>query len=101
MCKNCRQDAGATIQHTPRSTDCTITALSCEKFRSEMFTERAEVRQNEEAAGPAAHFFVFERPRSMVRNEHGVQPRLERGIDIAPRTVADHPSVRFHDAVPG
>src|SRR5882672_6666861 len=61
--------------------------------RSEMFAQSAEARQDEEATGSAAHFFVFELPGGMVRNEHGVQPRLQGGIDIAPRAVPDHPSV--------
>ncbi len=65
-----------------------------------MLAQGAEVRQDEEAAGAAPHFFVFERPRSVMRDEHSVQPGLEGGIDIAAGTIPNHPSVRFHDVVP-
>jgi hypothetical protein len=65
-----------------------------------MLAQSAEVRQYEKTAGTAPHFFVFERPRSVMRDEHSVQPRLERGIDIAAGTVANHPPVRFYDVVP-
>src|SRR5271169_2125373 len=39
----------------------------------EMLAQCAEARQDEEAAGPAAHFFMFERPSSAMRNEHRIQ----------------------------
>jgi len=65
-----------------------------------MFAQGAEVREDEEAAGSAAHFVVLELPSGRVRNENGVQPGLQSGIDIAPRTVAHHPTMRFHDVVP-
>src|SRR6202040_1245569 len=65
-----------------------------------MFAKGPEARQDEKAADPAAHFVVLERPRRVMRNEHSVQPRLERGIDIAARTIPDHPSAGFHDVMP-
>src|ERR1700685_527133 len=65
-----------------------------------MIAKGAEVHQDQKAPGAAAHFFVFERPGGVVRDEYGFQAAFERGIDIAARAVADHPSVLFHNVVP-
>src|ERR1700680_1456181 len=74
-------------------------ALFSGKYESEMLAQRAEIRQDQEAAATAAPLVVLERPRGGMGNEYGVQPRLECGIDIAAGTVANHPTVRFHDMV--
>ena len=35
----------------------------------------------------------------LVGDVDGVEPNLQRGVDVAARAVADHPAMRFHDFV--
>src|SRR5579862_8068268 len=61
--------------------------------RSEMFQQVAKLGNDHQLAGAALQLVVFQNPGRGMRNEDGVQPRLQRRIDVAARAVADHPPV--------
>src|SRR5690348_9935866 len=58
-----------------------------------------ELRQNHQLSRPRLHRLMFQLPRVLVRDVHGVQPHLHRRVDVAPRAVPDHPALRLHDLV--
>src|SRR3989442_1900522 len=65
-----------------------------------MMAQLAKGRDDHQLAGAAQQLAVLKLPGGMVRDEDGIQARLERRIDVTAGTVADHPAVRLHDAVP-
>lgn len=64
-----------------------------------MRAEFAEAGEDDEFAGAGHDGFVFHVPSMLVRDVHGVEADLESGIDVAARTVADHPALRLHNFV--
>src|SRR5437660_12888936 len=66
-------------------------AVKC--FASEVRAQFTEAFQDEEAtrARRRAQFFVLQNPGLVVWNEDRIQPGRERGIDVGPGTVTDHP----------
>src|SRR6202790_5073442 len=64
--------------------------------RLKMPAQFAERRQDHQLAGTGHDRFMFQVPRVLVRDVHGVQPDLHRGIDIASRAVPDPPPFRLH-----
>src|SRR5215469_9462489 len=63
----------------------------------EMTAKVAKRRDDNQFSGAAFDFGLFEFPRGGMRNEHSVEPDLQRGIHVASRAVADHPAMRFDD----
>ena len=54
----------------------------------------------EPRAVPWPHVFVLERPCVFVRDVHGAEPNIERGIDVRARAIPYHPALLAHDRMP-
>src|SRR5258706_13583876 len=65
-----------------------------------MIAQVAKTLKDEQAAGAAAHLFVFQGPGGGMWNEHRIQAGFQRRVDITARAVANHPAARFHHVVP-
>src|SRR5712692_2289082 len=75
-------------------------AVSAAPATSKMLAKLAKAGNDQQLARAAVQLAMLELPGGVVRDEDGVEPRLERRVDVATWAVADHPAVRFHDAVP-
>src|SRR5713226_10210512 len=50
---------------------------------SEMLPQLTKTGKDQQLPRAALHFGVLELPRGRVRDEHGIEPRFERRVDIA------------------
>src|ERR1700728_613477 len=57
----------------------------------------AEAVQDQKFSRTALDFAFFQFPGSRMRNEHSAQAGMHSRVDVAARTVAHHPAMRFHD----
>src|SRR6267143_1306223 len=64
-----------------------------------MTAQFAESGEDHELARARQDRLMFQMPGVLVGNVDGVQTDLHRGIDVAARTVADHPAMRLYDLV--
>src|SRR6195256_486737 len=67
--------------------------------RLEMPAKLAKGRQDHELSRPRDDRFVLQGPGVLMRDVDSIQPDLHRRIDVAARTVADHPAVSFYNLV--
>ena len=60
----------------------------------EMRPQVGECLQDEEASVGRGDLLLFEPPGVLVGNEDGVEPGLQRRVDVGARRIADHPGAR-------
>src|ERR1700722_15596841 len=65
--------------------------------KSKMLAQIAKTREDQQFPCAALQLGMLQVPCIRVRNENGVEPRLQRRIDVAARAIPHHPAVRFHD----
>src|SRR5271170_3847536 len=65
--------------------------------RLEMRPHLSKTREDNKFPSAAFEFALLERPCGRVWDKHSAQPGLQSGINVAPRTVPHHPTVRFDD----
>src|SRR5271163_1162817 len=65
--------------------------------RLEMRPHLSKTRENNKFPAAAFELALLERPGGRMRNKHSAQPGLQSGINVTPRTVPHHPTVRFDD----
>src|SRR5580700_5959120 len=63
----------------------------------EMRAQLPEARQDQKFSATALEVALLEFPGGRVWNKNGAQTCMERGIDVASRAVAYHPTVCFYD----
>src|SRR5271168_3004335 len=64
-----------------------------------MSAKLAERGNDDEFPCACHHRLMLELPSVLVWDVDGVESDLHRGIDVAARTVADHPALRLYDFV--
>src|SRR5205814_7335981 len=69
------------------------------RYALKMGTEFAKRGKDDQLSGAGHDRFVLHVPGVRVRNVNGIETDLHRGIDVAARAVADHPTLSFNDFV--